>query len=732
MPAANEDPVGPKAVPVAKGPQLVTINCGQTFLVAGTGGEIGSGQLTTGLYHADTRFISGYRMELNGKPLEPISSSQLAFWRARWELIGSARRVDEGAADADGTVTVTLDRHLSQGRMHDDLTVHRWGRQPVELLLTIALESDFADLFEVRTRRWQRRTHLVTAWDSSQTLETSYRRGDFVRRHRVRFHPHVAGASYGNGALRFPIDLRERQAWRICLQHDLIDRLGARPVLVPCPGTAGPASDAGARHRRWVRGSARLSAADPRLQRAYERSIQDFGSLRMFEFDLGPDLWVPAAGVPWFVALFGRDSLIAAQQALIVDPRIALATLTRLGELQAAAEDPFRDAEPGKILHELRRGEWAHFRVVPHSPYYGTADATSLYLMLLGESWRWGVDAATLRPLADVARRCLSWIDHHGDRDGDGIQEYAPLAPGNYRNQSWRDAEDGVLDEEGGLPALPLATCELQAYAYEAKLQMADLFAAWGERNLARQLRRQAKLLRQKIKDLFWDPERQLLAMAVDGAKQRILTASSNPGHCLWLGVLDENEARLAADRLMLTDLFCGWGLRTLSSAHPSFDPHSYQRGSVWPHDTVIAAAGLRRYGRVEQSWQLLDGILAAAAAFEGSQLPELFAGLERQALDVPVPYRQANVPQAWAAGSVFQAVRVLLGLHPDVPSGKLYIDPRLPTWCPELELHDVRLGPGRVSIKAHRGRDGRSQADVRFRGVHLEVVQGPPRGHHL
>jgi glycogen debranching enzyme len=707
------------------GGRPISVSCQDTFLVAAADGSVGGGQESSGLYHADTRYIAEYRLSVNDQPLQPLSVSRLGFWHARWELLASRRRGVGAGESSPGTVTVTLERHLGWGQMHEDVTVHQWGGAPASLLLTIHIEDDFADLFEARTQRWQRRTHLATSWDLRRGLETAYRREDFVRRHLLRFRPRVAGAGYANGELRFPLDLRPGGEWRLCLQHDLIDRPGARPGIRPCPlKNSGGWSRPAVQERRWRNTVPDLAAADLRLEGAYRRAVSDFASLRMDSPAPAHGLWVPAAGTPWFVALFGRDSLIAGLQALIVDSRLAVATLQRLGDLQAHQADPFRDAEPGKILHELRQGEWAHFATVPHSPYYGTADATPLYLLLLAELWRWTGDAEALKSLRPVAVRALEWIDRFGDLDQDGLQEYRPMAPGNYRNQSWRDAEDGILDEVGQLPPLPLATCELQAYVFAAKSSIASLFSAWGDPAVAARLEAEAAALKQLFRQRYWDGDR--LALALDGDKRPLYTASSNPGHCLWAGILEPELARLCADRLMSQDIFSGWGLRTLSTLHPSFDPHSYQAGSVWPHDTVIGAAGMARYGEIEGAWRLLDGVLDAAAAFD-FQLPELFSGLARDGSAHPVPYPLANRPQAWAAGSVFQATRVLLGLHPDLGAGRVYLHPELPPWCPDLRVEGVSVGGGHLHISAHRGRNGTELRRAELVGVEAEIIEGVP-----
>jgi glycogen debranching enzyme len=712
---------------LVSGPETLVINHGSTFLVAARDGSIGAEHDSEqGLYSDDTRFLSQHTVWLNGRPLHTVAASLLSFRHARWTM--TSEQVGSLSGDLPQTrVMVTLDRIISDRRMHEDIAVRSYAAEPVSLLLAIGLASDFADVFEVRTRRWQRRIDVATVWQPPARLESRYHREDFVRRTLVRAAPPLVPVAYANGSLRFAIDLEPGREWRVCLQYDLLTSMTARAQVTACPLGLPVLDRAEKLRRRWHRTVARAHPSDLRLLRAFDQAIEDFAALRLFDHDFSQDVWLPAAGVPWYVAVFGRDSIIASLQSMPVHPLFAIGTLQKLAQWQADIDDPVRDAEPGKICHEMRVGEWAHFHTVPHSPYYGTADATPLYLMLLGDAYHWLGDPELLHRFRGAALHCLEWIDRHGDRDGDGFQEYAPRTPSGYRNHCWRDAEDGVLDEAGNFPPHPIGTCEMQAYVYAAKLGVADLFAAWEDRDLAERLRAEAADLRRRFLDAYWDEEDEELAFALDGTKRQVMTATSNPGHCLWTGILDPDRAALVADRLMRHDLFSGWGLRTLSSHHPAYDPHSYQRGSVWPHDTVLAAAGMRRYGRLADCWALIDGVLSAATAFDRSQLPELFAGLGRVPPDVPVPYEHANVPQAWAAGAVFHSLRVLLGLEPDVPAGCVYLDPALPPWCPQLQLDNVRVGAARLDIAAWRLPDGRSDVHVEVEGGHLSVVRGRP-----
>ncbi len=704
----------------------VKINHGATFLVTDQQGAIppdSPGEY--GLYSADTRFLSRHELRLNGKRPDSVASVRLSFRHARWHMVAD-NIAGPGGDMREVRVAITVDRLVSLHQMHEHLSLHTFGRAPVTILLEIALESDFADLFEVRYRSWQRRADLNTWWLGPNSLESRYQREDFVRRCLIRSVTQVGGITYANGALRIPADLVPGQEWRLSLQYDLLTSDDEMPALADRSAFDPRQEDPMRMARNWQRSVSQIEPADIRLQFAYERAIEDFAALRLHEQETSSShRWMPAAGLPWFMALFGRDSLIASLQAMVAQPAAALGTLESLARWQSDVDDPERDAEPGKIPHELRVGEWAHFGVIPHRPYYGTADATPLYLLLLAQSFRWSGDARGLEAFQGTAERCLEWIDRHGDRDGDGFQEYAPRTPRGYRNQGWRDAHDGVLDEAGAFPELPIGTSEMQAYVYGAKSQVAALFEAWGDPVRATSLRGEAAELRRRFLDTFWLPERGELAFALDGRKNPVGTVASDSGHCLWMGILDEERGRAAGRRLMQPDMFTGWGLRTLSDHHPSYDPHSYQRGSVWPHDSVIAAAGLRRYGLDEEAWRILDGLLGAVMCFEDIQMPELFAGLPRSEFAVPVPYRMANVPQAWAAGSVLQMVRILLGLEPDIPEGKIYLDPALPPWCTRLEVRNLRLGLHEARISVRRGADGEHVVDADAPG--LEIVRGVP-----
>jgi glycogen debranching enzyme len=398
--------------------------------------------------------------------------------------------------------------------------------------------------------------------------------------------------------------------------------------------------------------------------------------------------------------LFGRDSLLASLQNTLVYPDFACATLDVLARFQATEVDDYRDAQPGKIMHELRLGELAHFKSIPHTPYYGTADATMLYLIVLHMAWRCTGDTGLLERYLPTAEKCLDWIDGYGDRDGDSFQEYATCSPQGYENQGWKDSGDAVVYPDGSPVRGPKALCELQGYVYDAWIRMAEIFDELGKAGRARVLREKASALFRKFNEAFWDDTFGFYAYALDGDKKKVLTVASNCGHCLWSGIVSADHAGQVVQRLMQPDMWSGWGIRTLSAENPAYNPYSYHNGSVWPHDNAIIAMGFRRYGFVEEAASIAHDVCTAASYFMLHQVPELYAGIPRAPTNFPIQYLGANVPQAFAAGSTFAFLQMMLGFDPDAPSGRLFVDPVLPEWLPELTVLDLRVGKQNFDLR--------------------------------
>ena len=689
-------------VEIALGPPVLSINHGATFMVTDLGGEI-QADTDQGVFADDTRFVSYYAIFANGLSWQRLNSAATSYYEARVYLMNDVVPTEDGDIP-EGALSLVIDRTVSDG-IHEDLDVANHGLVPVRFNLEIALRSDFADLFEVKREHLVRRGRIITRWHPWRAeLETAYANRDFRRRLVYRLLNSGSPPSYANGRVTFELDLAPGATWHTCC-HYLLDR--GEAVRAPRRGCQhdGVASE-DALQDRWLSGATKVTSANEDVYRVYRRSVDDMGALRLYDHDFGPDLWIPAAGVPWYVALFGRDALIASLQNAIVQPALARGALKKLAELQATERDDRRDAEPGKIPHEVRSGELAHFHLIPHTPYYGTADATPLYLIALHEAWRWLGDDTLLREHRETALRCLEWIDQSGDLDGDGFQEYRTRSPQGYENMGWKDASDAVVYPDGRQVPAPKALCELQGYVFDAWLRMAEVFDALGEPERAVALRGKARGLRAAFEDRFWCEDLGFYAFALDPEKQPVRTIASNVGHCLWSGIASPERAARVVQRFFEPDLWSGWGIRTLSARNPAYNPFSYQRGSVWPHDNGIIALGFKRYGFAAEAARVARDVSEAASSFVYYRLPELYAGVERRPGTFPVLYKQANVPQAWAAGSVFHLLQAILGLRGDAPRGRLYVDPELPRWLPEITLHGLAIGEARVDLRFWRDGD--------------------------
>jgi glycogen debranching enzyme len=678
------------AVEIAVGPLQLAIHQGHGVLITNQDGQI-PWPSDKGLYFFDTRLISSWRIYANGEPWDLLNAGAITHYASRIFLTNRAIATEDGPVPPR-TLALVLGRSISGG-VHEDLDLVNHGMQPVRFNLEIAIRSDFADIFEVKSGNIVRRGRIVTEWSEDQSqLRTVYRNRDFCREVTIATRRNGSKPVYANGRISFDVDLPAGGAWHSCLLYELGDgkvRVGASEnCIANCEQ-----SKVGRRLEDWQKTALKIRTSNEEFYRLFHKAVEDMAALRLPIQGSDQLHFVPAAGVPWFVALFGRDSLIASLQSALVYPGFARGTLELLGLLQATERDDYRDAEPGKIMHELRVGELAYFKLVPHTPYYGTADATMLYLIALHVAWRCTGDADLLERHLKTAEGCLEWIDHYGDRDGDGFQEYATRSPVGYENQGWKDSGDSVVYPDGSLVKGPKALCELQGYTYDAWMRMAEIFEVLGKADSAQALRAKAASLFRRFNDVFWDEASGFYAYALDGEKNKVLTIASNPGHCLWSGIVPADRAGRVVRRLMEPDMWSGWGIRTLSANHPAFNPYSYQNGSVWPHDNAIIAMGFRRYGFVEEAARTARDVSRAASYFMLHQVPELYSGVQRDLMNFPVQYLGANVPQAWAAGSAFTFLQTILGLQPDAPRDRLFVDPVLPAWLPDLTVMDLHVG---------------------------------------
>jgi glycogen debranching enzyme len=700
---------------VQVGPHQVAIHHGQTILVSEPDAQI-NWPSEKGLYFFDTRLISSWIIFANGEPWNLLNGGAITHYAARTYLTNRNILTTDGVIP-ERTLGLVISRLINKG-MHEDLDITNNGMKRVRFQLEIAVRCDFADIFEVKSNNFVRRGQIATEWSQSeQRLRTSYHNGDFIRAVTIVPANRGSDATYANGRLSFAIDLDPGGTWHCCVLYTLED--GKHLFHPPKQCTDQHQQTQHAENiSDWLRSVLKIRTSNEEFYRLYHQALEDMAALRFPMVGTDHKVFLPAAGLPWFVAPFGRDSLIVSLQNTLIYPNFARGSLDILGSLQAQVEDDYRDAEPGKILHEVRYGELAHFKQIPHTPYYGTADATPLYLITLHAAWRATGDQALLERHLETAEGCLSWIDRYGDRDGDGFQEYQTRSPVGYENMGWKDSGDSVVYPDGSLVKGPKALCELQGYVYDAWLRMAEIFEVLKKPDRAQELRAKAAKLFERFNEAFWDEELSFYAFALDGNKKKVRTIASNAGHCLWSGIVPPERAAKVVTRLMAPDMLSGWGIRTLSAQNAAFNPYNYQTGSVWPHDNAIIALGFKRYGFDAELGRIARDISDAASHFLSNQLPELYTTVQRDERSFPVQYLGANVPQAWAAGSVFALIQAILGYQPDAPRGKLYLDPVLPQWLPDLTLLDLHVGRQRFDIRFWR--DG---CQTQF-----EILKGDPK----
>jgi len=682
----------------------ITILEGSNFCISDQNGDFTF--MTSGLYAFDTRFLSLLLLTVNGERPLLLSAGKAEYYSAAYFLRNSL--AGELAQD-----TISIGRHRFVGEgMQDRLRVQNQSMTKVGFELALEFGSDFADIFAVKNHdfalgdpvkarplpplaeaRYEEEENQFVLVDDSGVARTQ-----IILSQRGHVEP---------SKVRYWIELEPRASWELGM--DVVPSLDGDEVKPQAAqrrfGEERERVDASL--TAWNLSVPKLRASWDDLDHAFPRSVADLASLRLRGGNgLGN---LPAAGMPWFMTFFGRDTLITCLQTLLFGPELARSALQVLGDLQATEDDPTTDAEPGKIVHEIRRGKAA---ANWFSRYYGTTDATPLYLILLSEVWRWTDDAALVRHFKEPAMRALAWIDKYGDLDGDGFVEYQKRSETGLDNQSWKDSWDSQRFSEGTLAQSPIAPVEVQGYVYDAKRRLAELAReVWRDRELAERLGREAVELRRRFDEAFWSEERGgYYVLALDGEKRQVDSLCSNIGHLLWSGIVPPNRVDSVVDRLMGPDLWSGWGVRTMSAADAAFNPLSYHNGTVWPHDNSLIAWGLARYSRWPEAHRIIRRMLNAAGHFD-YQLPEVFAGLPRTETPFPIAYPTAARPQAWAAAAPVLLLQIMLGLQPDRRQFQLrsILPLDLPAWAGTLSLTgirafdrvwDVRIEESRVRVE--------------------------------
>lgn len=666
-------------------PYLVAAG-GDQMLVMGRGGWLDAQGV--GLYARDTRYLSRYRLLLDGRPPRHLGADQPQPARIILQYTNPA--LPGPSPVPPSTLALRLER-IVRGGLREQVTLTNHAPRRVRLRFALELEADFADIFEVRGLRTALQRQPDADWDPGQGLLTfAYSSGDFARRLRLALTSSSGPPSGDPRTLAYDLDLAPGESWRA--EHrfafDGEPFPGEVAVLAPALDTEA---------RAWRERFAGVETPAFAVKRACEQAVLDLAELNL------PDVEgraFPAAGLPWYGAVFGRDSLLTALETLPFARVFVEGVLARLEALQGLRVNPATEEEPGKIPHELRRGELAATGLIPYGPYYGTVDASPLYAVLLHEAYRHTGSLDLVERFYPAAARCLGWARDYGDIDGDGFVEYHAFTSQSYSNQGWKDSDDAVVYPDGTPVAPPIALCEVQGYYYAALRGIAALARALARVDEAEEYDRRAETLLVRLDEAFWLPEARTFAFALDSQKRPLAVPASNVGHLLWSRAVRLERSASVAAALLGADLFSGWGVRTLGASSLAYNPVSYHRGTVWPHDNAIVALGLKRYGHWRAANRLAEAIFAVAARYERHSLPEVFAGLARADGGAPVPYAETCLPQAWAAGSVFMLLQAILGLEPDPRARVLRVTPTLPEWLPELELRQLPVFDGTLDLR--------------------------------
>ncbi len=690
---------------------------GDTFGVFDRYGDIENvGPPEFGIYHHDTRYLSRLTLRLGSyRPLLLSSTVKEDNALLTVDLTNPDVPQPDGVVVPRGTLHVFRSKLLWDTTCYDHLRLHNYGRLPMVLSLVFELDADFADLFEVRGMDRQRRGTLHAPRIDGNALEFAYEGLD-SRRRRTRIFCNPMPTELSAGLVRYNIRLEPGAAAEFELAiHCEFD--GA-PVSNGngSPGYREAMSMVATAFETTREREPEIVTSNSQFNDWLNRSLADLHLLRT-ETEAGA---YPYAGIPWFCTPFGRDGIITALQCLWFDPMIARGVLSFLAATQADHDNPEQDAQPGKILHEARTGEMAALQEVPFGRYYGSVDATPLFIMLANAYYQRTGDATFSRQIWPHVLRALEWIDRDGDMDGDGFVEYARRNPQGLVQQGWKDSVDSVFHKDGTPAAAPIALCEVQGYVYAAKRGAADLARALQlDLDLAATLTAQAESLRQQFEDRFWCEELGTYALALDGDKRLCRVRTSNPGHCLYTGIVSLERARRTAATMMEEASFSGWGVRTVAASETRYNPMSYHNGSIWPHDNALLAAGFARYGLQKEAARVLSGLFEASRWFELHRLPELFCGFHRRLGESPTLYPVSCSPQAWAAGAVLLLIQACLGLQVIGPTQELALtDPYLPTFLREIQINGLRIGEGSIDLALLRQQDTVHVTVTRAHGV--------------
>ncbi len=708
-----------------------------------------------GFFVHETRLLSRYGYLLNGKPPQPIAASNvrqhsfLGYYVA-FPPDRTPGEKDTGSGEMEEVSEQTIELRVSRcvgGGFHEDLDLTNFTQQESRFTFAVQVEADFIDRSELHSGRqqfgkltWEWRRNGEGDWELAFDYRAEHDFDHQGNRGKATLHRGVilrvaksdSPPRYENGALEFEVVLPARGTWHSCLDvtaliedrvleseyschsfyvgHSRYDKLTGI-FLDESTGFRYPTDN----------------TLTPAVAEALEQAKADLASLRLFDLDHGPRAWTLAAGLPIYMALFGRDTLTAAWQAAMLGPEMMAGTLAEQARWQGTEDNAWRDEQPGKMLHEAHTGPLSWLKFNPRDRYYGAITTSAFYPVVVSELWHWTGDKELVGPLIEPALKALQWLDQHTDLLGDGFHYYLSRSEQGNRNQAWKDSGDAVVYEDGSLVDPPIATCEEQGFAYAAKLQFAEVLWWFDRKDEAKRLYRDAQEFKKRFNEAFWMPDLQFVAFGLDSRRRQIRSIVSNAGHCIATGILDSDRVKRTADRLFAPDMFSGWGIRTLSSEHPAYNPYSYHRGSIWPVEHGAFAIGFMRYGLIEHLHRMSRALFEAAELFEFYRLPEVFAGHARDAKHpFPAVYPQANSPQAWSSSALFLILQTILGVYPFAPLRTLFVDPHLPEWLPEMTLTNLRVGDAAADVHFYRTKSGASDYEVLDTRGKLHIVRQP------
>jgi glycogen debranching enzyme len=737
-------------------PRLDTIHSSQSRTLLSTnwdGFVLGGGE--HGLFVHETRLISRFVLLVDGQTPRPVALSNIEqhSWLGYYILVPPGAKTggpDEGSGmmvpDSEYTLELRVSRFVGEG-VHEDFDFRNYTQEGTAFDFDIEIDADFADLVESSRlerrqegeirRMWKPDTHswdLVFDYQARHEFDRQGNRGtaSINRGVTLRFYNASSVPEWLDGRIRFRVELPPQGTWHCCLAMiPYIDGQVMEPMY-SCRSFRGSRSPLDLKRARFLSESTQFSAPEastlaPLVMNVINQAKLDLASLRLYDLDRGEDEWVMAAGLPIYIALYGRDALTAAWQAGILSPGMMKGTLAVLAEMQGREFNDWRDEQPGRMIHEAHTGPLEALNYNPRGRYYGSITTSGFYPVVVSELFRWIGDKEAVRPFVEPALKALRWTDQFGDINGDGFFEYLTRSEQGVKHQAWKDSPSAIVDENGDPVEPPIATCEEQGFVFLAKHRMAELMWWMGDKDESLRLVREANELKKRFNEAFWMEELGYFALGLDSKGRQIRSITSNPGHCLATAIVDSSLAARTAMRMIAPDMFTGWGIRTLSSENPAYNPYSYHRGSIWPVEHGTFALGFMRYGLHDYVKLISLAQFRAAGFFEHERLPEVFAG-HTWDLGHPFPaiYPQSNSPQAWSSSAVLCFVQAMTGLYPYAPLEMLLVDPQMPEWLPELTVSNLRVGGAKVSIHFKRGKDGRSSYRVLEKEGRLRVVRQP------